>query len=248
MGDPEPAARAAGVARFINIGYSSQSWERSRQLREQHPDIDIAIGLHPQLADEFDATLARKLRDAIRQLQPVAVGEMGLDYSRPSPSHGAQIAAFRAQLEIAAAEGLPAVIHQRAAAEDLIETLTPWCGELPLVLHSFDATPRLAAWAAQQGCFVGIGGLATKPASAPLRALLQTIAVDRLLLETDAPYLPPPGAHSRRNDPTQLGRIASILAPLWNLKAEELCAVTTATAITVFRLPDPVRAGTVGIS
>jgi TatD DNase family protein len=233
------AARAAGVVHYLNIGYSPQSWERSRLLRERHPDIDIAIGLHPQLADEFDATLARKLRDAVRQLRPVAVGEMGLDHSRPSPSRGMQAATFQAQLELAATEGLPVVIHQRGAADDLIEALAPWTSKIPIVLHSFDGTPRLAAWAAEHDCFIGIGGLATKTASAPLRELLRMMPADRLLLETDSPYLPPPGTRGRRNEPSQLARIAAMLAPLWNLAPGELCRVTTSTATTVFGLARP---------
>jgi TatD DNase family protein len=230
------AARAAGIVHFINIGYSPQSWENSRLLRDRYPDVDIAIGLHPQLADEFDATLARNLREAVKLLRPVALGEMGLDYSRPSPSRGMQLAAFRAQLDLAGTEELPVVIHQRAAADDVIEALAPWTETIPVVLHSFDATPRLAAWAAERGCFIGIGGLATKPSSAPLRELLRTMPVDRLLLETDSPYLPPPGTPNRRNDPSRLPQIAATLSPLWNLGSEEICRVSTATAKTVFRL------------
>jgi TatD DNase family protein len=232
-GEVVRAARAAGVRRFVNIGYSPQGWDSSRALRDQHPDIDIALGLHPQLADEFDSKLARSLRHAVRDLQPVAIGETGLDFARSGPSQTQQELAFRAQLGIAATEGLPTIIHQRDASDALIAVLDEWPDVAPIVLHSFDGTRRLAEWAIERGCYIGIGGLATKRASAPLRELLARMPTDRLLLETDAPYLAPPGT-PRRNTPANLPAIAQILAPLWRITAEELCRITSSNAVRVF--------------
>jgi TatD DNase family protein len=231
------ASRAAGVRHFVNIGYEPDRWESSRVLRERHPDIDFALGLHPQLAERYESSMDRDLKRAIEALTPVAVGETGFDFSRTAPSFEAQVRAFRAQLEIAASERLPTIVHQRDASDALMTELDRWPDLAPIVLHSFDGTQRLADWAKERGCFVGIGGLATRRSSAPLREALVRIPVDRLLLETDSPYLAPPGSASRRNVPTNLPRIAAVLAPLWNVSGDELCWLTSLNAVGLFGLP-----------
>jgi TatD DNase family protein len=230
-------SRAAGVCHFVNIGYAPERWESSRALRERHPDVDFALGLHPQLADQYNASMVRDLQRAIEVLKPIAIGETGFDFSRAAPSFADQERAFRGQLEIAAAFGFPTIVHQRDASDALMAELDRWPDMAPIVLHSFDGTLRLADWARERGCFVGIGGLATRRSSEPLRETLMRITTDRLLLETDSPYLAPPGSSSRRNDPTNLPGIAAALAPLWNLSGEELCWLTTLNATGLFGLP-----------
>ena len=229
-------ARNAGVVRFITIGHVPERWESSRALRDRYPDVDFALGVHPQNADTFSPAVARALGDAVCEMRPVAIGETGFDFFRTSVTRDVQERAFRAQAEIAEAERLPIVIHQRNASDSLIEVLDSLPRLAPIVLHSFDATPRLADWAIERGCAVGIGGLATKPAAEELRGLLRRMPVERLVLETDAPYLAPPGARGRRNEPANLRRIAGLLAPLWNLTMEELCRKTTLNASRVFAL------------
>ena len=230
-------SRAAGVRHFVNIGYAPDRWESSHVLRERHPDVDFALGLHPQLAGRYESSLVRALKRAIEVLNPVAIGETGFDFSRTGPTFVEQERAFRGQLEMAAAFGLPTIVHQRDASEALMSELDRWPGLAPIVLHSFDGTQRLADWARERGCFVGIGGLAVRRSSEPLRQTLMRIMTDRLLLETDSPYLAPPGSTSRRNDPTNLPRIAAALAPLWNLSTEELCWQTSVNAAALFGLP-----------
>ena len=232
-------ARASGVRRFVNIAYSPQRWLTSRQLRAQHSDVDIALGFHPMLAGEFDSARRSQLLALVRDLQPVAIGETGFDFSRPTPSHDDQTRALRDQLEIAATQRLPVIIHQRDAADALMDELDRWPHVAPIVLHSFDATERLTEWAVKRQVFVGIGGLATKRGSSALRALLGRIPRDRLLLETDAPYLAPPGVSDRRNEPGNLPHIAAQLAPIWSVSAEELCSITTANACALFGIPLP---------
>ena len=231
------ASRAAGVYHFVNIGYEPDRWESSRVLREHQPDVDFALGLHPQLADRYVSSLTRELKQAIQVLNSVAVGETGFDFSRTGPSFVEQERAFRGQLEIATAFGLPTIVHQRDASDALMTELDRWPELAPIVLHSFDGTERLADWARERGCFVGIGGLAVRRSSEPLRQLLRRITIDRLLLETDSPYLAPPGSASGRNDPRNLPGIATALAPLWNLSGEELCWQTSVNAAVLFGLP-----------
>jgi TatD DNase family protein len=231
------SSRVAGVRHFINIGYAPERWESSRLLGERHPDIDVALGLHPQLAGQFDVALLRGLERAIEVIRPVAIGETGFDFSRAAPSYDEQLRAFRAQLDLAVASGYPTIVHQRDASDALITELDSWPTLAPIVLHSFDGTQRLADWTRERGCFVGIGGLATRQSSMMLRELLVRIPVDRLLLETDSPYLAPPGSSSRRNTPANLPGIAEALAPLWNLNGEELCRLTSRNAVSLFGLP-----------
>jgi TatD DNase family protein len=230
------ASRAAGVRHFVNIGYSPDRWESSRALRERHPDVDFALGLHPQLASQYETSLVRDLKRSIEVLHPIAIGETGFDFSRAGPGFSEQERAFRGQLEMAAAFGLPTIVHQRDASDALMTELDRWLSLAPIVLHSFDGTQRLADWARERGCFVGIGGLATRRSSGPLRETLTRISTDRLLLETDSPYLTPPGSTSRRNDPTNLPRIAAVLAPIWSLSGEELCCLTSVNAAGLFGL------------
>ncbi|MCC7023598.1 MAG: TatD family hydrolase [Thermomicrobiales bacterium] len=231
------ASREAGVARVINIGYNPASWERSRQLRERFPDqIEIVLGLHPLDAMEFRPALTIALQRAIETMRPVAIGEAGFDFSRRMPALADQERAFQAQIELAAAFGLPLVIHQRAAGDDLMLALDRAPDLAPIVLHSFDGNQRLMDWAIERGCYFGVGGLALKPGSTDLRALLRQAPRDRLLLETDSPYLAPPAAPSRRNTPANLPAMAAALAPIWSLDAEAVCRLTTRNASRLFGL------------
>lgn len=236
------AAHAAGIQAFLNIGYSPERWESSAELRARHPEVAISLGLHPHLAEHFDETLAGRLEYAIGRLEPAALGEMGLDFAPGNPDPDIQKHAFTAQLELAEAAGLPVVIHQRAAADELTTVIDRSGLTTPIVLHSFDGTPRLTEWAIERGAFVGIGGLATRRSSEELRRLLATVPTDRLLLETDAPYLVPAGIKDRRNVPANLPLVASQLAPLWDVGPEELCRTTTANATALFGMPLKVMA------
>jgi TatD DNase family protein len=155
------------------------------------------------------------------------------------PSFDQQQAAFRWQIELAIAADLPLVIHQREASEQLTRELDRWPDLQSVVLHSFDGDRKLAAWAVERGCFVGIGGLACRKSSHTLRDALTLIPVEKLLLETDSPYLTPSGSGPRRNEPANLPIVARTLAPLWNLTDHELCRQTTANAVTVFKFPFP---------
>ncbi len=228
--------RAAGVQHFLNIAYRPDIWEQSVALRAAHPGVELAAGLHPQDAGSFRAAQADALAEQLLALRPLAIGEAGFDFARPGPTFGEQQRAFQWQIEIAIAANLPLVIHQRDAQEHLTRELDAWPQLRAIILHSFDGDARLAAWAVERGCFVGIGGLACRKSSRVLRAALQHIPVESLLLETDAPYLAPPNASSRRNEPANLPLIAAALAPLWNLSPEQLCSQTTANALGVLCL------------
>jgi TatD DNase family protein len=229
-------ASAAGVVAVINIGYHPVSWAASVRLREHYPMVSIALGLHPGHAEELTPELFRQLRKAVREFRPVAIGETGFDFFRPGPTFAEQERAFRDQLELASEESLPVIIHQRSAADSVMTELDRWPNLESIVLHSFEGDNRLMDWAKERGCYFGVGGLATKSGSSQLRDLLQRAPRDRLLLETDSPYLPPPKSGSRRNTPANLPAIAAQLASLWDLSPAALVEQTTGNAAALFNL------------
>ncbi|MDQ3780240.1 MAG: TatD family hydrolase [Chloroflexota bacterium] len=230
-------ARARGVRQIINVGYQPDRWRTTIALRERDPIFAIMLGIHPQHAQEANPGTLQELRNLLITEQAVALGEIGLDYSRSPVDIERQESTLVAQLELARSLNLPIVIHQRAAETDLITVLDRFLQLPPLVLHSFDGTSQLADYAIKRNFLVGIGGLATRQKSAALREVLSRLPPDRLLLETDSPYLAPAGSAQRRNEPMQIPAIAAALSPLWCLSPEELGATTTRTAIATFGLP-----------
>jgi len=228
-------ARSLGVRRFINIAYKPERWESSRAIQLVNKDVAVAIGLHPAESATLDPETERSLVRAIEECQPVAIGETGFDFARTGPTFLEQARAFRTQIEISSSRSLPIIIHQRNASDALMKDLDEWPDVADIVLHSFDGTALLTGWAVERGCYIGIGGLATRPGSVALRNLLRSIPVDRLLLETDAPYLSPPQCH-RRNTPANLPQISQLLAPIWGMTAADLRRVTTENANSLFKL------------
>lgn len=231
--------RIAGVHRFLNIAYRPDIWDRSLELREAHPDVELAAGIHPQDAASFVPDQSDVLAERLMAMRPLGIGEAGFDFARPGPSFDQQASAFQWQIELALAVNLPLIIHQRDAGTELVHELDRWPHLNSVVLHSFDGDERLAAWALERGFFVSIGGLACRRTSQSLREALKIISPERLLLETDAPYLVPPGAASRRNEPANLPLVAEALASLWSLTPEELRNQTTMNALTVFNFNSP---------
>jgi len=229
-------AERAGVSAVANVGYNPERWTSTIRLAREHPGIVAVLGLHPQEADLFDASLLDDLAATIARSGAGAVGEIGLDLFRNGPALAAQRSAFEAQLALATELSLPVVIHQRAAEKELIEALRTGAEPPGVLLHSFDGSARLARFAVERGYTFGVGGLATRPSSAALREVLSAVPLASLVLETDAPYLAPAGARARRNEPANVVSVAEQLAPLWGVSGEELAAATTARAIAFFGL------------
>lgn len=227
-------AIANGVTRIVNIGYRPERWRTTLALVDRFPVVDVTLGLHPHHADEWSAAVESEMIDLIRSRRPVALGEIGLDFFRNFNPPGVQETVFVRQLELAHDIGLPVVIHQRNAEKDLIRVLNGTPRDLVCILHSFDGTAELADFAVERGYFIGVGGLMTRQASSPLRAVLSTIPLNRMLLETDSPYLVPAGIKNRRNEPSNLPVIAQRLSDLLELPIETVAAATFDNAVRVF--------------
>jgi TatD DNase family protein len=203
-------AREAGVGAIINVGFSEARWATTLALCAAHPRVYAVLGLHPHEAGTWDAEVAGRLREVLRDSRVVGLGEIGLDFYRDHAPHDRQRVAFRAQLALARETGLPVVIHSRAAEEETVATLAE-TGTSHGVLHSFSGPLATAERALALGLHLSLTGPVSYPKAEHQRELARMIPLDRLLLETDCPYLAPQARRGRRNEPAFLRFTAEAL-------------------------------------
>ncbi len=225
-------ARGAGVTRIVSVGTKPESWRATLEIAERHEGVFAALGLHPHEAESADGALA-PLRDALAHPRAVAVGETGLDYYRDYAPHGAQLHAFRAQLELAHELSKPVVIHNRAADEDVGVQLRGFEGTV--VLHCF-SSPLLLRDALDRGWYVSFAGNVTYKNAYDLRTAARAVPPERLLVETDSPYLAPQPRRGRPNEPANLVHTVASLAETRGEDADELAARLEANAVACFGL------------
>ncbi len=240
-------ARAAdiGVTRVINPGIDTATSREAIRLAAQFPGIYAAVGVHPNSTAEFDGTMLDAIESLAGQPKVVAIGEIGLDYHWDKSPKEKQIAAFEAQLALAARLGLPVIIHNREASDDVIAILEAWANELPStlrerpgVLHSFSAPPETAQRALAIGFYLGFTGPITYKNADELRRIAASLPIDRILVETDGPFLTPaPHPRKHRNEPAYIPLIVDRLAALRQISNEEMGNVTTDNAVRLFLLP-----------
>ncbi len=238
-------AAEAGVTRLVVTGTSVEASARAVELAEARAGVLYATaGVHPHHAAELDAAGVEALRGLLRHEAVVAVGECGLDFFRDFSPRRAQRHAFAAQLELAAETGLPVFLHQRDAHEALVEQLRDAADSLSGgVAHCFTGGPAELADYLELGLYVGVTGwVCDERRGQALREALARIPLDRLLLETDAPYLLPrdyrPLPKGRRNEPFLLAHILERVAELTGRSPEEIAQATTANAEKLFGLPE----------
>ncbi len=224
-------ARHAGVARCLVIlaAEDDKECERADQLTAAWPIVQFAIGVHPHqahtFADDPEAAAVITARRLDAAPRACAVGEIGLDYHYDFSPRAVQQAVFRAQLRLARTRGLPVVIHTREAEDDTLQLIDEESlGRLRGVFHCFSGTPEQAARALATGFHVSIPGIITFPKAGDLRAAAQEIPEDRLLIETDSPYLAPIPFRGRRNEPAYVVKVLELLASLRAIKVEALAA------------------------
>jgi TatD DNase family protein len=233
-------AHTAGVTRILAVATCPAEWPLYLKLAEGDPSLRVALGLHPNNAVSFSpaglAELGRLLKQHVGSA--VAVGEIGLDFYRRHATPGQQLPVLRAQLELAAELDLPVVLHCRQAEGQLLAALEAHraaCGR-PLrgVWHSFSAGPGHAREAVASGLHLGFNGILTYPKAEDVRRAAREVPADRLLLETDAPYLPPQPWRGRRCEPAYLVETARRMAQLRGVSLEEVAAQTTGNARKLF--------------
>ena len=234
-GDAElvASAVAAGVTRMLTVGTSSATIREALGAAERFPQVLAAIGQHPNEAAGFDDGHLAELQALAQHPRCVAIGETGLDYFRDYAPRADQERAFRAHIDVARELGKPLVIHTRAAEDDTIATLADQAAGLEVVMHCFSMPDRLDECLAE-GWWISFAGNVTYPKATDLALAAERVPDDRLLVETDAPYLTPQPVRKERNQPAFVTHTARFVAERRGVSYEELERVVDANAATLF--------------
>lgn len=245
-------ARSAGVVAIVNVGTDLDSSRRAVELAAEQEMIYAAVGVHPHDARKLDGAVLAELRDLAQRPKVVAVGEIGLDFYRDLSPRDQQRRAFQAQLAWAAKLNKPVIVHDRDAHGEVMRILADWAAGLKDspragllgVLHTFSGDRAMAEQAIELGFFVSISGPVTytnprRPATSAgegLPDIVRTLPIDRLLVETDSPFLAPHPHRGRRNEPAFVRLVAERLATLRSMAYDELAGATTHNAARLFGL------------
>jgi TatD DNase family protein len=224
-------ARDAGVTRIVTIGTGIDSSRAALVAADQHPAVYAALGIHPHQAAEPEADRIDELRELLHHSRAVAVGETGFDTVRRFSNPEQQRRLFDAQLGLAEELDLPVVVHNREADEETAAALAPFRGTV--VLHCF-SSPALVPVAVERGYYVSFAGNATYPKAEALREAAVAVAAERILVETDSPYLSPQPVRGQPNEPANVVLTIRVLAEARNEDPIELAARTHANAAAAF--------------
>ena len=227
------AARAAGVERIVTIGTGRASSEQALRLADRHTEVFAAIGVHPHDADAFGPADERWIRELACHPKVVAIGECGLDFFRDHAARDAQRRAFAAQIGLARELGLALVVHTRAAEDETLAMLAADAGGLVVVLHCFSMAERVDE-VVEAGYLTSFAGQLTFPNATDLQAAARRLPEERLLVETDSPYLAPVPRRGRPNRPEYVAHTVRFLAGLRGTAAAAMDALTTANAARAF--------------
>ena len=226
-------ARAAGLTRILTIGMDEESCANALEATEAYPEVFAAIGRHPNEATGYDDGVTRGLRELAQHPNCRAIGETGLDYYRDYAPREDQERAFAAQIEIARDYAKPLIIHTRAAEDDTINALVRDASDLQVVLHCFSMPDRLGE-CLDHGWWISFAGNVTYPKATGLQEAAKRTPLDRILVETDAPYLTPQVVRKERNRPAYVAHTARFIAELRGIAYSELEAAVDANAATLF--------------
>ncbi|SFJ27252.1 TatD family hydrolase [Bradyrhizobium sp. Gha] len=229
-------ARAAGIGRMVTISTRVRKLDQLLAIAGRYDDVYCSVGTHPHNADEEDGVSADELIALTQHPKVVALGEAGLDYFYDDGSPEAQARGFRAHIAAARATGLPLVIHTREADEDCARILEEEAakGSFRAVLHCYTGGRELALKAVSLGLYIGFTGILTFKKSDTLRALAAELPSDRILVETDSPYLAPGKFRGKRNEPAYVVEVAKVLAETRGVSFDEIARQTTENFFRLF--------------
>jgi TatD DNase family protein len=227
------AARDAGVSRILTVGIDEDSRRAALKAAETHDEVFAAIGHHPNHATGYDDAITEQLREQAAHPRCLAIGETGLDDYRDYAPRPDQERAFAAQIELARELGKPLVIHTRAAEDDTIATLASHAAGLEVILHCFSMPARLDE-CLEHGWWISFAGNVTYPKAEDLAEAAERVPLDRLLVETDAPYLTPQPVRKHRNQPAYVVHTARFVAERRGMSYEELEQAVDANAARLF--------------
>jgi TatD DNase family protein len=229
-------AAAAGIGRIVTISTRVRRLGALLEIADRYPNVYCSVGTHPHHADEEDGIPAAELIELTQHPKVVALGEAGLDYFYDNGSPEAQARGFRTHIAAARATGLPLVIHTRDADEDCGRILEEEVAKGPFraVLHCYTGGRELAMKAISLGLSISFTGILTFKKSQNLRDLAAELPADRIMVETDAPYLAPGKFRGKRNEPSYVGEVAKVLAETRGVSLEEISRQTTDNFFRLF--------------
>jgi TatD DNase family protein len=227
------AADAAGVTRMVTVGIDGASCRAALAAAERFPQVYAAVGRHPNAARGFDEADLAELRALAAHERCVAIGETGLDFYREGAPRADQQRAFAAQIDLARATAKPLVIHSRAAEQDTLDQLAAEAGGVSVVMHCFSMPERLQE-CLRRGYMLSFAGNVTYKNATELAEAARAVPRERLLVETDAPYLTPQAVRKERNQPAFVAHTLEFLAQLRGVRSGELGASVSANAARVF--------------
>lgn len=232
-----PALARDGVGTVVNVGASLEGTRRTVELIRKYPFMYGAAGVHPDEVGELNEETFAWLREQCLQKKIVAVGETGLDYYWDKESHEVQKKWFVRQLKLAKELSLPVIVHSREAAADTMEILKQeYSPQTPAVIHCYSYSPELAREYVKMGYYLGIGGVVTFKNAKKLKEVVLETPLERILLETDCPYLAPEPYRGKRNDSRNLTYVAKAVADIKGLTPEAVIEATEKNAGTFYRL------------
>ena len=232
-------AKQAGVQRMVTVSVDEPSLDFVSSMVQQFPEVYGSVGLHPHDAAELTEDLEQKIRKlALEEKKLIAIGETGLDYHYMYSSAEVQQQVFSKQLQMAVELNLPVIMHSREAETDTINILQ----EIPVpslgVAHSFTSSFEMANTMIEMGWYIGINGIVTFKNAEDLREVVSWLPLDRLLLETDSPFLAPTPFRGKPNKPAHIPAIATFIAKLRGISLEQLSEQTSANAQRLFNFSD----------
>lgn len=234
-------ANTAGVSKIINIGIDAPSSIASIKLSEEYSGVYAAIGIHPNSASDVTEKDWAVIENLASNKRVKAIGETGLDYYRDYAKKEDQQMLFIKHLELAEKHNLPVVIHCRSAEEDTLSILAEWVRNNPSdkergVLHCFNGSYQLAKRYTDMGFLIALGAYITYPSAKNLAPLIKEIPLDKLMVETDCPFLPPQSERGNRNEPSYIPQTIAKIASVKEISSELIAEKTTSNALRLFNL------------
>jgi TatD DNase family protein len=232
-------AQAAGIHKIITIGTDLPSSEQAIALAEKHPWVHATVGVHPHEVKSLDREGFKKLSELSQNPSVVAIGETGLDYYYKYSPPELQIRWFREQIRLARSRRLPLVIHSRDAKEETLLLLEQEkAQEVGGVFHCFTGDHEMAERALTMGFYISFSGIVTFPKARDLQEIARVVPMERLLVETDSPYLTPVPHRGQRNEPAYVRLVATKIAELRGISLEEVAEITSSNAMKLFKLKE----------
>lgn len=228
-------AKAKGVRGIINVGFDLSSSCRAVELAHSYPDLWAVVGVHPHDADQLNADVVDQLITLAADDRVVAIGETGLDYYYDNSPRPSQQQAFRRHLELGRALSLPVVIHSRDAAQDTYDIVREY-PDVPCVLHCYSGSAEMAEKYLAMGYYLSFGGAITFKNAHRLREVVKAVGLDRVMIETDCPYLAPVPYRGKRNEPAHVEKVVEMLAEIHQVSKEQVISTTCSNTEAFFGL------------